>query len=70
MLKQYERNAKIGQMNNKSEAMVDLYGRRNDEDWDWLLLKSYLNGDTIGAEKIMRSVRKIIKIFPLLHSWY
>jgi len=26
-------------MGNKSEAMVDFYGRRNAEDWDWLLLK-------------------------------
>lgn len=57
-------------MNNKSEEMIDFYGRRNDEDWDWLLLRSHLNGDTIGAEKIMRRVRKIIKIFPLLYSWY
>lgn len=57
-------------MNNKSEEMIDFYGRRNDEDWDWLLLRSHLNGDTIGAEKIMRRVRKIIKIFSLLHSWY
>lgn len=57
-------------MNNKSEEMIDFYGRRNDEDWDWLLLRSHLNGDTTGAEKIMRRVRKIIKIFPLLHSWY
>lgn len=70
MLRQYKRNAKIGQMNNKSEVTVDFYGTRNGEDWDWLLLKSHLNSDAIGAEKIMRSVRKIIKIFPLLHSWY
>lgn len=70
MLRQYKRNAKVGQMNNRSEAMVNFYRRRNGEDWDWLLLKNHLNADTIGVEKIMRSVRKIIKIFPLLHSWY
>lgn len=45
MLRQYKRNAKVGQMNNKSGAMVDFYGRRNGEDWDWLLLKSHLNGE-------------------------
>lgn len=65
MLRQYKRNAKVGQMNNKSEAMVNFCRRRNGEDWDWLLLKNHLNGDTIGTEKIMRSVRKIMKIFPL-----
>lgn len=50
MLKRYKRNVQVGQMNNKSEGMVDFYGRKSCEDQDWLLLKRYLKSDTIEAE--------------------